>query len=255
MVQTPRSVINLGECLFDYYTFNQPAFEAVRNWFSNQKIKETKGVFSDIPEDKLGEVAKYAEMIKKRKKFKTKPTEEELRQFKKEYPMGWVEEEELKATEYLLDDQGNPVTAQPLLEDGSPDLTKKPKKIRVPKKSYWACWNEACTLNVVVNGFRFDFGVGGIHGSIAAGVYESCDQYLIVDIDVSSFYPNLAIRNRFYPLHLGIKFCDIYEDVYNKRSIAKKKAKIDPKDISAIAVNEGLKLALNGSINMSHFIR
>ena len=82
-------------------------------------------------------------------------------------------------------------------------------------------------LHIIYRGFQYDYGVGGIHGCISAGVYDSCDKYMIIDIDVSSFYPNLAIRNRFYPLHLGIKFCDIYESVYDKRSIAKKKYKIE----------------------------
>ena len=107
-------------------------------------------------------------------------------------------------------------------------------------------------LHIIYRGFQYDYGVGGIHGCISAGVYDSCDKYMIIDIDVSSFYPNLAIRNRFYPLHLGIKFCDIYESVYDKRSIAKKKYKIDKSDLSAFAVNEGLKLALNGSYGKSN---
>jgi len=107
-------------------------------------------------------------------------------------------------------------------------------------------------LHIIFEGFEYDFGVGGIHGCISPGIYESCDKFIIVDIDVSSFYPNLAIRNKFYPLHLGEKFCYIYERVYDKRSIAKKKCKIDPKDVSAKAVNEGLKLALNGSYAKSN---
>jgi len=72
--------------------------------------------------------------------------------------------------EWLFDEQGNHVLEYPLDEDGNPDILKKPKKVRVAKKSYWGCWKVADTLNVVVDGFRFDFGTGGIHGSLENGL-------------------------------------------------------------------------------------
>jgi hypothetical protein len=98
------------------------------------------------------------------------------------------------------------------------------------------CWKEADNLNAVVDGFRFDFGTGGIHGSVENTIVESDDEYIIIDADVSSMYPNVAIANRVYPKHLSEKFCDIYEDVYEQR-------KSYPKGTSENAM---LKLALNG---------
>lgn len=44
--------------------------------------------------------------------------------------------------------------------------------------------NELKTLNIVAYGFQYDFGVGGIHGCVPPGVYESDDTYIIVDVDV-----------------------------------------------------------------------
>ena len=87
-----------------------------------------------------------------------------------------------------------------------------------------------------VDGFDFVFGLGGIHGSIESEVVESNDELVIVDLDVSSYYPNLAICNRFYPKHLGVEFCDIYKNLYEQR-------KTYPK---GSAENAMLKLALNG---------
>lgn len=91
-------------------------------------------------------------------------------------------------------------------------------------------------LSARVNGFEFVFGLGGIHGSVESEVIESDDQSIIVDLDVSSYYPNLAITNRFYPKHLGESFCDIYQHLYEQR-------KTYPK---GSAENAMLKLALNG---------
>jgi len=87
-----------------------------------------------------------------------------------------------------------------------------------------------------VNGFEFVFGLGGIHGSIESEIVESDTDFVIVDLDVSSYYPNLAIANRFYPKHLGESFCDIYKHLYEQRKTYPKSS----------AENAMLKLALNG---------
>jgi DNA polymerase elongation subunit (family B) len=240
--QTKRDKIAIKDCLFNYYSFQQPEFQAIYDWFSKQVITETKGVFSDIEEHDLGDVAKYAELEIKRKKFKAKPTEAEVKIFLKEHPLGWIEEEQLKATEYLFDAEGNHVMEYPLDVDGSPDFTKKQKKARIPKKSYWGCYRIAATLNVLVNGYRIDFGVGGVHASLSERIVKETNSYMVRDADVSSMYPNIAISNRIYPEHLGEKFCDIYQDMYEQRkSYAKNTAE-----------NAMLKLALNGTYGKSN---
>jgi len=87
-----------------------------------------------------------------------------------------------------------------------------------------------------VNGFDFVFGLGGIHGSVESEVIESDDEFVIVDLDVASYYPNLAIANGFYPAHLGQSFCHIYKNLYEQRKSYPKKS----------AESAMLKLALNG---------
>lgn len=91
-------------------------------------------------------------------------------------------------------------------------------------------------VNCKVNGFQFVFGTGGIHGSVESQIVASDDDHVIIDLDVASYYPNLAIANGFYPEHLGQMFCTIYEDVYQQRKGYAK----------GTAENAMLKLALNG---------
>jgi len=206
--QTRRKSIPLKDCIFPYVKFERPEFNAVLEWFKQQDIKETKGVFSDILECDLGDVAKYANLTKKEKKLKDKPSEEEVAALMKDNPKAWIEERVLKS-----------------------------------KKTVWyVCWNIAETLNVVINGFQYDFGVGGIHGSISGGIVVADDEYEIVDADVASMYPNLAISNRVYPEHLGTLFCEIYRDMYLQRKSYDKKS----------AENAMLKLALNGTYGDSN---
>jgi len=38
--------------------------------------------------------------------------------------------------------------------------------------------------SVIYKGFRYDYGTGGIHGCIKSGIYESDDDYIIIDADV-----------------------------------------------------------------------
>lgn len=231
--QTKRDKIVVKDCLFDYINFdkNRPEFKAVHEWFKSQVITETKGVFTDIEEHLLGDVAKYAEMSVKKVKFKSKPTEQEIAEFMQLHPLGWVEETELKSTETLKDSEGNPVKEKYIDEKGK----EKQRVVKVPKKSYHGCYNIAETLNVVINGFRYDYGTGGIHGA-KQGTHRSTPKRKIKTLDVKSYYPNMAIANNVYPLHLGKTFCKVYKDLYDERTRHDKVS----------AANKALKLALNG---------
>ena len=91
-------------------------------------------------------------------------------------------------------------------------------------------------LSATVNGFTFVFGLGGIHGSLESVVVESDDEHIIVDLDVTSYYPNLAITNGFHPAHLGREFVSIYKHLFEQRKQYPKKS----------AESAMLKLALNG---------
>lgn len=91
-------------------------------------------------------------------------------------------------------------------------------------------------LNCIVDGFCFVFGTGGLHGCIESGTVESSDSKVIVDLDVTSYYPSLAIVNGIYPEHLGKEFCSIYKQLKEQRLLHKKGS----------PENAALKLALNG---------
>lgn len=94
--------------------------------------------------------------------------------------------------------------------------------------------------SVLYGGMNYDFGLGGIHGTCGNGVFKSDDEGDLILVDVSSYYPNLAIRNKFYPKHLSETFCNVGEALYDKRM--KAKAEGDNQMVGAI------KLALNGAL-------
>lgn len=86
------------------------------------------------------------------------------------------------------------------------------------------------------------YGLGGLHGCIPPTVLRANDTHFIATADVASMYPNIAIGNRFYPVHLGEEFCDIYEGIYKER-------KKHPK---GTALNLGYKLSLNSIYGKSN---
>lgn len=96
--------------------------------------------------------------------------------------------------------------------------------------------------SVIYKGFKYDFGTGGIHGCIKPGVYEADDNYDILDIDVRSFYPRLAIVNKLFPEHLTNIFCEGYEELYDER----------PKYKKGTPENYGVKISLNGAYGKSN---
>jgi hypothetical protein len=82
--------------------------------------------------------------------------------------------------------------------------------------------------SVTYRGVQTDYGLGGIHGATDAGVYEAKPGWTIMTSDVTSFYPNLAIKNGFHPEHLPAKeFGELYEWFFEER---KKIPKSDPKN-------------------------
>lgn len=228
--QTKRKFINLRDCILPYIHFERPEFQAIHKWFASQTITETSGVFSDLEEHQLGDVAKYANMRVKMKKIndpiegaKNKryvPTQDVVDALMAEKPMGWIEMAPLKSPKNAM--------------------------------SYWFCWHvcagagggtkakTSSPLNVVIEGFQYDFGTGGIHGA-KHGLTVSGNGKRIYSLDVASYYPNLSIRNRIYPAHLDVLFCDVYLGLFNERRSYDKKS----------AFNKALKLALNGTYGAS----
>ena len=100
------------------------------------------------------------------------------------------------------------------------------------------------TFSTIFHGFKVDYGTGGAHGCIQPGVYNSDDEWMILDVDISSMYPNLAITQNIYPKHLGPLFIRVYGD---KIVGVRMNEKAKPKDLQNMVIIDGYKLAANGT--------
>jgi len=206
---TEGTMLHLNELIFDYVDFQRPEFQAIKEWLCSQSITQTKGVLTDIEEHNLLDVAVYSELLIKKKKCQSQPTQVELDTFKVDHPLGWIEEKPLKSG----------------------------------KVSYWKTWKQAKNLNVMVNGLTYIFGTGGLHASVENAIIKSDDDYQILDLDVASYYPNLSISNDLSPEHLANNFGKIYSDLYDER---KQHAKGSPQNaILKISLNSVFGNLLN----------
>jgi len=83
----------------------------------------------------------------------------------------------------------------------------------------------------------FSLGIGGLHTEDSPGIFATDENYIIQDMDVASYYPNLIINNNFYPKHLGMNFIKVLKKITTERLDAKhKKDKVK---------SDGLKITVN----------
>lgn len=241
--QTKRESIDLSGIVFPYVKFERPEFQAVLDWIKSQVITETKGVFSNIEEHLLGDVAKYANLTTKKLKLKvsgglktsTPERKEAMKQLREELKLDFPDEDlvkELQDKIHGLPDQDKINELKELHPSGWVE-----REVMKSGISWNFKWRIAETLSVQIQGIDVVFGLGGIHASVESQTFVSDDEWVIIDYDVASMYPNLFISNRVYPEHLSENFCDIYKDVYMKRKSYDK----------GTPQNAVMKLALNGT--------
>ena len=98
-------------------------------------------------------------------------------------------------------------------------------------------------LSIPNKGVKLDYGLGGLHGAKESGLYEAEEGMTIMTSDVTSYYPNLAIRNKWSPAHIPKEsFCELYEWFFEER---KKIPKSDPR-------NYVYKIILNSTYGLSN---
>jgi hypothetical protein len=91
-------------------------------------------------------------------------------------------------------------------------------------------------------GNTYTFAKGGLHTENKPKIFEADEDNLIVDWDVSSYYPAIIINNGKYPQHLGKEFLRGYKQMFEKRLELKPLAKKDKKIKGIVGA---LKLAVN----------
>jgi hypothetical protein len=197
-IQSPRHSVCLGDVILPYVQFHRPEFQALHRWMMNKTVYGTKEVLNNLEYEQGLFSALNPEV---------------------------VIFEGLDIPEHRIKPHQR-IKGGELLELGLYDqFIHNPSVEKV-----------ALSLSVRADGFDFDVGTGGLHGSISAATVVSDEFGTIYDWDVASFYPNISIQNNLKPEHFPQEFCLIFLWLYNERKKHKK----------GTAINAMLKLALNG---------
>lgn len=116
------------------------------------------------------------------------------------------------------------------IEDDGEGTTKS-KKAKLPK--------EIKDLKLEIGKSVYRMGIGGLHSTESEVSYKADEETLLLDIDVASYYPNIILNQRLFPLHLGEVFLEVFKDIVDRRLAAKRAGEKK--------VSEGLKIATNGT--------
>lgn len=115
------------------------------------------------------------------------------------------------------------------------DTVKEDEKL---ERTAWLDGTELEAHEFELGGITIVMGLGGIHGSVERRAFAGVD---ILDLDVTSFYPNISIKNRVYPVHLGPTFCGVYQQLLDRRLTT----------VKGSPENTAIKLALNSVFGSS----
>lgn len=94
-------------------------------------------------------------------------------------------------------------------------------------------------LQIRIAQATYQMGLGGLHSSETCTATYADDSHILVDRDVTSYYPAIILNQGLFPSHLGTGFLTVYQTLVERRIKAKKeKNKVEA---------ETLKITVNGS--------
>lgn len=80
----------------------------------------------------------------------------------------------------------------------------------------------------------YRMGIGGLHSSEKRAVHHSDKDFVLIDADVASYYPNIILTLGLYPETMGKVFLKVYRGIVDRRLAAKAKQKELEKEIKAL---------------------
>ncbi len=98
---------------------------------------------------------------------------------------------------------------------------------------------ELKALRLEIAGGVYRMGIGGLHSSEQCAAHYADANTLLIDRDVTSYYPYIILNQGLYPQHLGPNFLKVYRTLVDRRIAAKHRG---DKVIAG-----SLKITINGS--------
>jgi hypothetical protein len=100
------------------------------------------------------------------------------------------------------------------------------------------CPPEIAALTPRLGSCAYELGVGGLHSREKSVAHFADKDTLLIDRDVTSYYPYIILNNELFPEHLGPAFLKAYRSLVMRRLKLKKEKN---------PLEAGLKIAINGT--------
>lgn len=81
---------------------------------------------------------------------------------------------------------------------------------------------ELANTLIHINGMTYKLGIGGLHSQENEVSHFSNDEYMIVDRDVTSYYPSIILNQGLYPETLGPHLLEVFKVLVDRRIAAKR---------------------------------
>lgn len=98
---------------------------------------------------------------------------------------------------------------------------------------------ELKALRLEIAGGVYRMGIGGLHSSEQCAAHYADANTLLIDRDVTSYYPYIILNQGLYPQHLGPNFLKVYRTLVDRRIAAKHRGDK--------VIADSLKITINGS--------
>jgi hypothetical protein len=103
---------------------------------------------------------------------------------------------------------------------------------------------------LIIAGKPYTIGLGGLHSNEKRQAVVASPTVRVIDRDVTGYYPNLILKNKFCPPHLGQVFLRVLQSLVDRRDVAKQKLKTLQKGTQLYEIVNaeagGLKITNNG---------
>jgi len=98
---------------------------------------------------------------------------------------------------------------------------------------------QLCNTKMKIGKAFYQLGVGGIHSGESGACHVPNENQLLVDRDVTSYYPTIILNLGIYPPQLGKHFLSVYKKLVIDR--------LEAKSSGNVTLSESLKIVINGT--------
>lgn len=92
-------------------------------------------------------------------------------------------------------------------------------------------------LKIKIGNSVYKLGIGGLHSTEKSAAHHSGKHFILVDRDVTSYYPFIILNQGLYPAHIGPVFLEIYRAIVERRLAAKNSGDKSTADTLKIVIN------------------